>query len=373
VAMQIKWIAFRFGLIEPWMWTNLARSLQFAEHYVAADTTAALYLSDVVQTSANQEFLRAAMLAASSMESLSPLEQEIVDRCIQHFAGTFTLDRRAGDAVNFYFDLNHALPPRRALETPAKAAHRRYFGALDALPPMQACLESMPRVGVAAVPFTLPKGSEPRQVTKVLEHLALHWGKQQPARAWDRRLTTTCIEIKHDYRAVRQILEDSERGMKDAGDAERPEYWIVDNAGRGGYSAIVPKGQRGWLRLGVLIAVRLEYRDVWSVAVIRRVETDEHHQRKVGIRLISRKPVTALMRAAKRTGKTNKFDPGILLNTKPSSNGGVHLLLRPSTFAPQDDIEVCFGADQQQSLLLTPTQVMDATLDYEWVRYEVKR
>ncbi len=376
VAMQIKWVLFRFGLVEPQVWADLARCQHFAEAHKIADKSIALYLSNQTKSTVSEEFLRAAMLSAASMDSLSVMEQEISDRWIEYFASTFRLDRQPGKGLNLYFDLDRASAPRRVAGATGKnaaSAHRRYLGASDALPRIQEYLESTQKIGTTPVPFRLPKGGEMKHVAKVLEHLMLHWGEAPPSREWDRRLTTTSIEIKHDYGSVRQTLENAENGELDFTDAAaaRPEYWIVDNAGRGGYRAIVPKGLRAWLRLGALIAMRLEFRDFWSIAVIRRVESDEHQQRKVGIRMIARRPVTALMRSKMRAGNQIRPEPGILLNTKPSRDGGVHVLMRPGTFTLKEDIDVTYGPEQQ-TLALTPSRIVETAVDYEWVRYTVK-
>ena len=55
-------------------------------------------------------------------------------------------------------------------------------------------------------------------VVKALEHFVLHWGEAPPAREWDRRETTTSIEIKHDYGSVRQTLEAAELRPSPAAD-----------------------------------------------------------------------------------------------------------------------------------------------------------
>lgn len=375
-GMQIKWLAFRYSLVEPRVWANLARCVRFAEAHGVADSAVPLYRSQAERVSANQAFLRVLVLAASDNEGLSPLEQDMADRWIKYFIERFKLDRRAGDDVYWYFDLDHALPPRRIVGEPGAAAHRLFFGAADALAEIRRVQQKARQAGVHAqsvVPrAVLPKGSDAKQVIKVLDHLALHWDKPMPARAFERKLTTTCLEIRHDFRAAREVLVQSERARETAlRSSGRIETWIVDNAGRGGYSAIVPKGQRPWLQLGVLIAIRVEYQKFWSLALIRRVETDEHHQRKVGIRVIARKPVAALLRS--RAGSRMREEPGILLNTTPSSNAGVHVLMRPSAFTLEDEIDAWFGAGHTQSFTLKPTQVMEATYDYEWVRYEVKQ
>lgn len=375
VAMRVKWILFRFGLVEGDVWNDLARCERFAEAQGVAAKVVPLYLSEQVKSSAVGEFLRALMLSAASTDSLSVMEQEITDRWIGHFASDFVLDSKPVKGLNLCFDLDRAQAPRRLVGTPGRSAQMRYFGASQALPQIQEYLESTQKTGTTPVPFRLPKGGEMKHVAKVLEHLMLHWGDAPPSRTWDRRLTTTSIEVKHDFGTVRQTLENAETGELDFTDATaaRPEFWIVDNAGRGGYRAIVPKGLRAWLRLGALIAMRLEFRDFWSVAVIRRIESDEHGQRKVGIRVVARHPVTALLRAKARPATQVRPEQGIILNTTPSRDGGVHLLMRPGTFTVNDDIEATYGGDQPKTLSLAPSRVVETATDYEWVRYTVKK
>lgn len=373
VAMQIKWILMRFGLVEPRIWTDLAHCQSFAEAQHIADKPIPLYLSNQSKSTVTQEFLRATMLASSGTDSLSVMEQEIADRWIEHFAGMFKISTTPAKGLNLYFDLEGSTAPRRVIGKPSRRASLRYFGASESLPQIQEYLESTQKTGVTPVPFRLPKGGEMKHVAKVLEHFALHWGEEMPGREWQRRLTATSIEVKHDFGSVRQILHDSEQAELDFTDSiARPEFWVVDNAGRGGYRAIVPKGLRAWLRLGALIAIRLEFRDFWSVAVIRRVESDEHQQRKVGIRIISRRPVTALMRSRMRAGTQVRPEPGILLNSTPSKDGGVHLLMRPGTFTMKEDIDVAYGPENKE-LSLTPSRIVETAVDYEWVRYTVKK
>ncbi len=372
-GMRVKWISFRFGLVEASIWKDLGRCLSFAEEHGFADKAVPLYLSNQAKSSVSEEFLRAAMLSASTTDSLTVMEQEIVDRWIEHFTSAFVLGGKPAKGLNLCFDVNGAQPPRRVFGAPAKGARLCYFGASEALPQIQEYIDATKKTGVTPVPFRLPKGGETKHVVKVLGHLLLHWGEAPPAREWDRRLTTTSIEIRHDFGTVLQTLEQVESGDLDfTGRFARPEFWIVDNAGRGGYRAIVPKGLRAWLRLGALIAMRLEFRDFWSVAVIRRVESDEHQQRKVGIRMISRRPVSALMQSKAHAGVNMRPEQGILLNTKPSRDGGVHLLMRPGTFTLKDDIEVTFGPESK-SMSLTPSRIVETAVDYEWIRYTVKK
>ena len=371
VAMQIKWVSHRFGLVDSSVWGRLALCQRFAESYNIDSRVVTLYLSNQTKTSVNQEFLRALMLSVSSTDSLSVMEQEIADRWIEHFAALFHLGRNANDGFNLYFDLDAPLPPRRLADKQVTGAGIRFFDASDALPFIQEYLDSTDKTGATPAPFRLPKGGERKHMVNVLEHLAMHWDKEPPARNYDRRQTAMTFEIRHEYPAVRNALAGDEPGELDfTGRIQKPEFWPIDNLGRGGYRAIVPKGRRGWLRLGALVAMRVEYHKAWSVAVIRRVETDELQQRKVGVRVIARKPVAAMMHSNARAGSTFKPVPGILLNTRPSRDGGVHVLLRPGTFTLKEDIFVTFGPDQQK-WLLHPSRLVEAAVDFEWVRYTI--
>ena len=282
-GIHIKWISFRFGQVDSSIWKDLARCLSFTEENDFADKSVPLYLSNQAKSSVGEEFLRAAMLFASTADSLTVMEQEIADRWIEHFTSAFVPNAKPAKGLTLCFDLNAAQPPRRAMGAQVKGARLCYFGATETLPQIQEYIDATKKTGVTPVPFRLPKGGETKHVVKVLQHLLLHWGEEPPAREWDRRLTTSSIEIRHDFGTLLQTIQQVESGDLDfTGRSARPEFWIVDNAGRGGYSAIVPKGLRAWLRLGALTALRLEFRDFWSVAVIRRLESDEHQQRKVG-------------------------------------------------------------------------------------------
>ncbi len=355
------------------MWTDLARCLNYAQAQDFAGKPVSLYLSNQAKSSVNQEFLRAMMLSAASTGSLSLLEQEISDRWVEHFTELFQLDSKPDKSLNMYMDLDAAAPPRRVVGRASQAAQRLFFGASGALPRIHEYLESTQETGAMPVPFRLPKGGATEHVVKVLEHFVRRWGNEPPARKWDRRESTNTFEVRHEFGVVWKTLEDAESGALDFTEAlAKPEYWVFDNAGRGGYSAIVPKGMRRWLWLGVLVATRVEYRHTWSIAVLRRVESDDYQQRKVGLQFLTHRPASTLVRSRLRPNTQARPEQGILINTKPGPNGGIHLLLRPSTFSAKEDIEVSFGADHEKTLSLTPAKVMETAIDFEWVRYTVK-
>ena len=58
---------------------------------------------------------------------------------------------------------------------------------------------------------------------------------------------------------------------------------------------------------------------------------------------------------------------------KPSHAGGVHMLMRPGTFALTEDIDITFGPETEpQTWSLTPSRMVEKAVDYDWVRYTLK-
>ncbi len=88
--------------------------------------------------------------------------------------------------------------------------------------------------------------------------------------------------------------------------------------------------------------------------------------------MILRRPVSALMQSKLHAGFSMRPEQGILLNTTPSRDGGVHLLMRPGTFSLKDDLDITYSPEQK-SMSLTPSRMVETAVDYEWIRYTVKK
>lgn len=370
-AMQMRWVLMRYGLVEPRIWKHLARCCRFAEAHHIGDAPVSLYVSGKSQSTAMHEITQALLLAASSSANLAPVVQDITAQLIEHLSDRCKISQQPELGLHFQFDLDRATPPGRAGSVPATSPTRRFFGAPDALPLVNDCLNTL-RAGGALPASLRVRHGDTRQIVEALEHLALNWAEQPPERAWDRRITAAGLAVVHGYNGVRAALDDTQ-GQSESGFVadHLPDFWIVENAGRGGYRAVVPAGESSWLTVGALIAVRLEYNDVWSAAVVRRVESDEYRQRRVGIRLIARKPAAVQLRARLPGGGVSAAEPGILLNTRATRGGGVHVLMRPGSFTLKDDIEAVYGTEKNL-LLLNAARPIETGADYQWTRYQLQ-
>jgi len=73
------------------------------------------------------------MFAASSPDSLLPVEIELVERLIAHLAGSFKLTATLQPDIVYCFDLANHEPPVRAAHLPHRAPTLRFFAAGSAV------------------------------------------------------------------------------------------------------------------------------------------------------------------------------------------------------------------------------------------------
>src|SRR5438034_8721753 len=136
------------------------------------------------------------MFAASSPDSLLPVEIELVERLIAHLAGSFKLTTSLRPDIVYCFDLANHEPPVRAAHLPHRAATLRFFAAGGAVKEIEKLVQTVKSTGAVPPSIALGSNYEPEVVLDVLEHLALHWAPKPPERRAQRhrvksRLTVT--------------------------------------------------------------------------------------------------------------------------------------------------------------------------------------
>ncbi|MGH8689745.1 MAG: hypothetical protein ACREUS_01830, partial [Burkholderiales bacterium] len=105
LAEQLKWQHRRYGPIDPAVWGMMSRVYALAEARPIPE--------------AKTGFLKAAMLAASSPDSL--LAHELAERLIAELAPGFALARAAAPELPYWIDLGQAMAPARAVRPPQAA------------------------------------------------------------------------------------------------------------------------------------------------------------------------------------------------------------------------------------------------------------
>ncbi len=362
LAAQMKWQHIRYGPPDNTLWVMFAKIYALAENRKHSQSRVIAYAGLPGETSPEKEFLKAVMFAASSPDSLVPVEIELVERLIAHLAGSFKLATSLQPDIVYCFDLANHEPPVRAAHLPHRAPTLRFFAAGGALKEIEKLAQTVKSTG--AVPSSIALGGdyEPEVVLDVLDHLALHWAPKPPERRAQRHRVKSRLTITYGFDGVRAALDPTGEVQFDP---SKVESWIVENVSAGGFGASVPQIKGDWLKIGCLLGLQPEGGSNWVVGVIRRFQRESPGQGTVGIQTLARAavPVQVKLQSA-QTGTSRDSETAILLNPIDSAREA-QLLLRANVLVAGQNLVL---ERNGKAYLLLPTGDMERGEDYELVR-----
>jgi len=370
LAMQLKWMLLRYGLVERRIWTHLALLYRLAEEKGMSEQAIAVYPSPHPRSTVKSEFLKALMLPASSLDGLTPPKQQIAERTVAHFAESFLLSAEAGGCTHS-FDLATPRPPTRLVPGFAQTG-LLYFGAGEALARLDKMTEQVAARDGVPHDFNLG-GSFPKdEIIAVLRHLARYWSDSPPARGSERRPTAARVTVVPGADQIFAVLEPSATvSTLDFSRNQTAESWIVENVSDSGCGAIVPPQRIDWVRVGALIGMKNEISEYLGIGLIRRITRDAHQQRRVGIQVLTKTAIPVTISKASTMSSLNfdlREEVAILLNVKPDERGEVGLLLREGLFNGRDILEMTL---QRRNYRLEPTRIVESGDDFYWARFKV--
>jgi hypothetical protein len=362
-AAQMKWQYVRYSPPDNSLWGLIARIYALAENREYAQTKVAAYPGVLGETSSEQEFLKTAMMAASSPASLLPVEIELAERLIAHFAGSFKLALEYHPDIAYWIDLATSQPPLRLARPPLPAPTLRFLAAGGALKELGQLIRTVK--STRAVPSELGLGGnfEPEVVLDVFDHLALCWSPKPPERKTPRHRVKSRLAATHGFDGVLAALATSGEVQFEQ---NKVESWIVENVSAGGFGASVPQIQGEWLKIGCLVGLRPEGGTNWVIGVVRRFHRESPQQGTVGIQTLARAalPVKVGLQSG-QPGTSGNAETAILLNPADSAPEA-QLLLRAGVLVAGRNLEL----ERNGKLhLLMPTGARERGEDYELVRF----
>ena len=362
LAAQMKWQHIRYGPPDNSLWGLVAKIYALSENRKYAQSKVIAYAGLPGETSPEQEFLKTVMFAASSPDSLLPVEIELVERLIANLAGSFKLTPTLQPDIVYCFDLANHEPPVRAAHLPHRAPTLRFFAAGSAVKEIEKLAQTVK--STAAVPSSIALGGnyEPEIVLDVLDHLALHWAPKPPERKAPRHRVNSRLTVTYGFDGVLAALDPTGEVRFDAG---KVESWIVENVSTGGFGASVPQIKGEWLRIGCLLGLQPEGGSNWVVGVIRRFQRESPGQGTVGIQTLARAalPVQVKLQSG-QTGTRADAETAILLNPVDSAPEA-QLLLRTGAVVAGQNLEL---ERNGKAYLLLPTGDMERGEDYDLIR-----
>lgn len=342
LAQQIKWQHLRYGPIDPAVWGMINNVFNAAEARGVAD--------------ARIEFLKAAMFSSSSPDGLLPAEIELAERVVAELAAGFAIANAPAKELIYWTDLAQPMSPVRMAKPPKPAATLRHLGPGNALARLQQIVQKLQASGQIPSDFNVA-GADPEMVREVLNHLALYWQPEPPARQHPRHAVKSRVAIAHGFEGVVGVLGAS----LDFGAKDGAESWIVDNVSAGGIGAVVPQIKGDWLRVGTLLAMQPDGGANWVVGMVRRVSRTSLQEARVGIQTLSRAPSLAKF-SLRGMGE----HVGVLLPSPVLGSGETSIALKAGIYARGQNLEAELQGKQH---IFMPQGTPESGEDYELVRF----
>lgn len=336
LTLQLKWTLLRYARVEERLWRDLGRAYLFAESWGFATRRSAIYLGKHGESTAQEELLKALMLAISAPDALTPVQLQIAERIVAHFGSRFSLHTTSGPGCTFMFDLSMHTTPTRARKDAGAAPLLRFFGPGTAAEGLHQMTSHVRQHGMLPPDTNLGGNFDIKVVRSVLEHLARCWSDSAVARRSKRHDVVTRLTVVPGLVETTRWLERMlAEGTANVTNPHAAESWIVFDASDGGCGAVVPSRPADWMAVGALIGVHSETAAVCRMGILRRIASDAYDQHRVGIQFIGEQaaPVALFPATAKNAANlTRPGEPAILISRRPDKHGAIELLLRPGSF-----------------------------------------
>jgi hypothetical protein len=423
VAEQMKLQMMHYLDIEQSVWERLSSCYQFAEanrftesmvfaypnqeksayapRIELAESLVFAYQKQVIHISPQRELLRALMLYESSPGTLAPDQIELSFRVVGRMVSFFDFKNAPYPECAFCFDLANPSAPRRMDENIQPTPTMRFFGAYKAVPRI-AHIIAQHEQGLIQQEQRFGSEFTPAGKLTVLKHMQLYLGVDQPRRHQERRAINTAIDVVHSFQTISRLVarmdidnavnisEEDAAMLKErsdinlAADNDEVDYstekWTVSDVSVDGIGGIIPDNGGAWVKIGDLCGLKTENSTIWWVGVIRRLHTDRRGAVNVGIKMLTKKPMSVWLRAlGKDTEKVFSWEtssssfeydylPAILLPDDVSDACvNARLLMEPGSYVPETRYEVMLGENSRNIKL---TDLLAEGEDYEQIGFQ---
>jgi hypothetical protein len=366
-AARMKWSCLHYRHVEPEQWKELSGLYLLADSAGFAAKRMEIYKGARQDSSVEQEFLQATMLAAASPASMLPEQLDVAEQLVARCAPRFVIAKRIEPRHTHCIDLRGDSGPRRLPESRAMPATARAIGAGSGLDELKRLATGLEDGSLSPGDLGIGAEVELEVVRATVRHLDRYWGPPVPARRHPRERDATRVAVLHGYEEVAAIL-----GGLHYPFVSEEEQWLVDNRSRDGLHAMVNSPLGRWVSVGSLVAIREGDDAIWTAGLVRRLTRESDDTRLVAVETLARggAGVTVLPHlGAKRKSESE----GIVCVLLPGRNGvgdEVRLLLPPNTFSESAPLEM---RAYERRYLLIPLALVESCADCQVGKFKILR
>jgi len=323
----IKWRYFRYEKVEDKLWSRLHNLYRITEFDGFQRTQMKLYASDSKPSSCMDEYVQALLLSPLGAGSITPKQIEMVDHWLDNWSELSQLESDFDSSRHFFYidtmkgyglkrirPNEHTEPSFRFIDTARLQEHiikTEIALRSGALPPSLGLGEE----------FRLPDGYE------LLSHVSKEWAannirerrlnNRSPAQGRCevlRDLGPICKRIETELAissgqspgqqlSMEEILDIklygfvTERTKTSATQRAQgnldlsAEQWPLFDRSDSGLGVVLKSEESEWVKVGKLLAIRLDPTHPWQIGVIRRITRMHDDTRKIGVQMLNSEPM----------------------------------------------------------------------------------
>ena len=395
-AMQAKWAHLRYLPVEGAVWRNLHRLYLFAERENFDKITLKLFPDSADGTHCLSEYLQPQMLHLANPESLLPLQIDQLDRWLDTWAKSLTLENQFRPHRQLYaVNLGDAKPARN-LRRNMLGEKYRYWGVGLLVVTIEKNIEQL-RAG--EVPARLGLGEDCRlpQCLDLIETAERRWSKKDVQRKHER---TSNVKVVHVVQGLHDIIAQLKPGAKikrkpkgemigyqvigqtvggtpiDINTPSSPalfkpvlEQWIMENESVTGYGVTFnPSGNAG-LRIGSLTGLKPENAPHFLIGVVRRMNNNPASKTYVGIETLCQTPILVELHALPNSEMPEKNHiEAVYLLEMPQAQIVRSLLIPSKSISMGHLLQL---KAQGKIYTIRPQKILEETTDYCRLSFDV--
>jgi hypothetical protein len=322
-----KWRYFRYEKVEEKLWLRLHNLYRITEFDAFHSTRMKVYASDPKPSSCMEEYVQALLLSPLGAGSLMPKQIEMVDHWLDNWSEMSRLEMKY-DASRHFFYLDtvkgHGLKRIRP-----NASMEPSFRYIDTERLQEHIKQTERALKSGALPASLGLGEEFRLPDgyDLLNHVANEWAatNERERRVNNRTPAQGRCEVVRDLPAICKRLETeleissgsspgqqlsmeeildiklygfvTERTKSAASQRTQSnrdlsvEQWPLFDRSDSGLGVMLKGEESEWVKVGKLLAIRLDPTHPWLIGVIRRITRMHDDMRKIGVQTLSSEPV----------------------------------------------------------------------------------
>jgi hypothetical protein len=405
VSTQMRLALMRYAGEPERLWKAMYHLYSLAHAQRRAAVPVRPYPWDTLSTTARLELVRSVMLEIAGPQSLPPRQIELTTRIAARLASSFAYSEVPGEQLPLYLDLAQSRAPAVQPANLQAATTMRFFGAGAAPVRLKEILDGLRSPQPSAGGERLGEEFTAAEKIDALQRLLLYWSDNPPRRQHNRTRLSNSVDVVFGLEAIKQRVgkveqsvfqEEADKFKIDlgAGDGkeesvkEAPiETWKLKDISMRGLGAVTTRRAHGALKIGALMAFRLENSDKWCIGVVRRLQSDTQNNSHVGSEIFSKDPHLLWLKKLgmkqdqawnwEKSGQKSlqHMAEAVLLPSDNAAQGEASLLFEPETYYAEETFGTMISNQPRRIQVGEVLERGDGfdRLAFKWLEVEVTR